>query len=162
MSYPSQIERLHSALVSLPGVTDTASGIERLQGVAAEDLRLPDFAAWPIGALRRTDGGLAAEALIQIEFRLATDARSWRTIEFLAWFVRDQSRGGVAIQLRPFALPPEAQGQVQLGHTLRWHIDLFCTNAGDDLTPQLEHVEAVAKSLETAIQVYRGALAAEA
>ena len=161
MSYPPQIEHLHTTLRSLPGVIEVASAVHSLQGVTAEDLRLPDFAAWPIGALRRTYGGLDAEALIQVEFRVATDAKSWRTIEFLAWFVRDQSRGGVAIQLRPFALPPEAQGQIQLGHTLRWHIDLFCSTVGDDLSPQLEQVDAIARTLETAIQVYGGALSVE-
>ena len=162
MSYPPQIKRLHIALGSLPGVSDVSSGVESLQGVTADDLRLPNCAAWPIGALRRTLGGLEDEALIQFEFRLAADAKSWRTIEFLAWFVRDQSRGGIAIQIRPFALPPEAQGQIQLGHTLRWHIDLFCPAVGNDLSPQLAQVEAIAKTLETAIQVYGGALAAEA
>ena len=119
MSYPPQIERLHTALGSLPGVIDVSNGVESLQGIDAEDLRLPNFAAWPIGALRQTHGGLDGEALIQIEFRLVTDAKSWRTIEFLAWFIRDQSRSGVAIQLRPFSLPPEAERQIKLGHTLR-------------------------------------------
>ena len=160
MSYPPQIEHLHAVLSALPGVVDVSSSVQSLQGVTAEDLRLPDFAAWPIGALRRTHGGLDAEALIQVGFRVATDASSWRTLEFLAWFVRDQSRGGVAIQLRPFALPPEALGQTQLGHSLRWHIDLFCADVGDELSPQLAQVDAIASTLEAAIQVYGHALSA--
>ena len=152
MPYPPQIEHLHAALSALSGVVDVSSSIQSLQGMTAVDLRLPDFAAWPIGALRRTHGGL--------EFRVATDASSWRTLEFLALFIRDQSRG-VAIQLRPFALPPEALGQTQLGHSLRWHIDLFCAGIGDELSPQLEQVDAIASTLETAIRVYGHALSAE-
>ena len=31
----------------------------------------------------------------------------WLTLEFLAWWVRDQSRGGELIQMRPVALPPK-------------------------------------------------------
>ena len=159
MSYPPQIERLHTALGSLPGVTDVSSRIESLQGLSDDDLRLSAFAAWPIGALRRTMGGLDGEALIQFEFRLSADTRSWRTLEFLAWFIRDQSRGGVAIQLRPFALPPEVQGRIQLGHTLRWQIDLFCSHVDSDLSPQLDQVEAMARELEMVCQIYDNALA---
>jgi hypothetical protein len=162
MSYPPKIEHFHAVLSSLPSVIDVSSGIESLQGVSAEDLRLPDFAAWPIGALRRTNGGLEAEALIQFELRLTPDANAWRTIEFLAWFVRDQSRGGVAVQLRPFALSPEVAGQVQHGHTLCWHIDLFCDGIGSDLSPVLEQVETLARTLEIAMKVYATALAGEA
>jgi hypothetical protein len=162
MSYPPQIEHFQRVLGSLPGVTEVSSGIESLQGVGEDLLRFPDFAALPIGALRRTGGGLEAEALIQFEFRLNPNAKSWRTIEFLAWFIRDQSRGGVSVQLRPFALPPEVQGRIQLGHTLRWQIDLFCASASNDLSPQLEQVEGMAHALEIAIQVYAQALAADA
>lgn len=162
MSYPPQIEHFHSVLGSLPGVAEVSSGIESLQGVAEDHLRFPDFAALPIGALRRTGGGLEAEALIQFEFRVSPDAKSWRTIKFLAWFIRDQSRGGVSVQMRPFALPPEVPGHIQLGHTLRWQIDLFCANASHDLTPQLKQVESMAHALEVAIQVYAQALAADA
>jgi len=162
MSYPPEIERLHAALSSLPGVMEASSGVQSLQGVSAEHLELTHFRALPIGAMLRTGGGLTGEALIQVEFRLVANQESWRTLEFLAWFVRDQSRGGVPIQLRPFALPPEAAGQIQLGHTLRWQIDLFCPGTTADLSPQLQQVAEIASTLESAIQIYGNALSAKA
>lgn len=162
MSYPPQIEHLHTVLGSLPSVTDVSSGIESLQGVTSEELRLSSFGTLPIGALHRTKGGLDAEALIQFELVLNASPQAWRTIEFLAWFIRDQSRGGMAIQLRPFALPPEVQGQVQLGHTLRWHIDLFCAQVDSDLSLQLEQVGTIARELEMAMRIYGHTLAGNA
>src|SRR4051794_37795562 len=125
MEYPPALERLHRALAGLPGVSDVCSGIESLEGLTGDDLRFPVFAHVPHGALRRTNGGLAGEALVQVEFRIGPSPVGWRSLEFVAWFVRDQARGGKSIQLRPFALPPMAGDQVQLGHTLKWHIDLF-------------------------------------
>lgn len=160
--YPPQIKRLLAALGSLPEVSDISGGIQSLQGVVSKDLGFPEFAALPIGALRRTYGGLEAEALMQFEFRIATTALGWRTLEFLAWFVRDQSRGGESLQLRPFALPPEGPDGVQLGHTLRWHIDLFCAGTGNDLAPQFALVDGIASDLEMAIKVYGAAIARSA
>lgn len=154
MEYPREIERLHNVLGRLPGVLEVESGIESLQGLTAEDLHFPDFAHLPLGALRRTSGGLSGEALIQFEFVLAPAAPSWLSLEFLAWFIRDQARGGYAIQLRPSAFPPAAGAQVQLGATLRWQIDLFCLDAEADLSPQLATVEHIAEALEVALQVY--------
>jgi len=154
MSYPPQIERFQFTLGSLPGVYDVSSGIQSLQGLTDTSLRFPDFAALPIGALRRTLGGLDGEALIQFEFFLKAEPVSWRTIEFIAWFIRDQSRSGLSIQLRPFALPPEAAGQVQLGNSLRWQVDLFLADVTSDLSPQLEHVDQLSRALEAAIRVY--------
>jgi hypothetical protein len=154
MDYPREIERLHGALRRLPGMLEVESGIESLQGLTAEDLRFPDFAHLPLGALRRTSGGLSGEALIQFEFALAPNAASWLSLEFLAWFIRDQARGGHAIQLHPLAFPPAAGTQIQLGTTLRWQIDLFCLGTGADLSPQLATVESIAEALEAALRVY--------
>ncbi|WP_429950078.1 hypothetical protein ACQYWY_00675 [Comamonas sediminis] len=56
------------------------SGVESLQGVAANDLGLPNVAVWPIGSLRQTNGGLDTEILIQMEFRLIAEKNSWRTL----------------------------------------------------------------------------------
>ena len=71
------------------GVSDVCSGIESLQGLTGDDLRFPDFAHVPHGALRRTNGGLSGEALVQTEFRIASSPVGWQSLEFLAWFVRD-------------------------------------------------------------------------
>lgn len=162
MSYPPEVDRLHAALESLPGLTEASSGIESLQGITGNHLRFPDFAHLPHGALRRTDGGLEGEALIQTEFRIERSERGWRTLEFLAWFIRDQARSGELIQLRPFALPPMAGGEVQIGNTLHWQIDLFCPDTGEDLSPQLERVARIAEALETAVSLYGHLISADA
>ena len=154
MDYPPEIERLHQALARLPGVDDLRSGIESLQELTADDLRLAENAHLPHGSLRRTNGGLADEAFIQVEFRVAPTPSGWRSLEFLAWFVRDQARGGESVQLRPFALPPMVGERVQLGETLQWQIDLFCPGTGDDLSPQLARVAKIAESLEIAFRLY--------
>ena len=77
MAYPPELERLHRALASLPGVFDVCSGIESLQGLTyGDDLRFPDFAHLPHGAPahQRRAGG---EALVQVEFRIAPSAVGW-------------------------------------------------------------------------------------
>ncbi|MGV3720539.1 MAG: hypothetical protein ACO1SX_06475 [Actinomycetota bacterium] len=154
MTNPPEIERLHQALASLPGVSDACSGIESLQGLTGDDLRFPDIAHLPHGALRRTNGGLTGEALIQVEFHIAQTPIGWRSLELLAWFIRDQARAGAFIQLRPLAFPPMVGGHVQLGDTLRWQIDLFCPDTGDDLAPQLAEVARLAEALELAVRLY--------
>jgi hypothetical protein len=154
VAYPPELERLHRALASLPGVSDVCSGIESLEGLTGDDLRFPNFAHVPHGALRRTNGGLPGEALIQIEFRLAPSSVAWRSLEFIAWFVKDQARSGVFVQLRPFALPPMFGEQVQLGGTLKWHIDLFCPDTGEDLSLQFAKIDRIASGLELAVRLY--------
>jgi len=104
--------------------------------------------------LRRTSGGLDQEALIQFEFYVKPTPQGWRTLEFIAWFVRDQGRGGRQIQLRPYALPPQVGQNIQLGHTLRWHIDLFCPNSGADLSPELAQIHEIATTLSAAVDIY--------
>jgi hypothetical protein len=154
VAYPPALERLHRSLACLPGVFDVCSGIESLQELTRDDLHFPDFAHVPHGALRRTNGGLPGEALIQIEFRLEPSSVGWRSLEFIAWFVKDQARSGELIQLRPFALPPMVGEQVQLGGTLKWHIDVFCPDTGADLSPQLAKLDRIASELELAVGVY--------
>jgi hypothetical protein len=158
MTYPVEIERFHAALTAVPGVHEVHSGIRSLEGLSEALLELPDCASMPIGALRRTHGGLESEALAQIEFRIVPDEAGWRSIEFLAWFFRDQARGGVAVQMRPFALPPATAHGIQLGRTLRWQIDLFFLEVGNDLSPQLKAIEQMAGDLELARQAYADAL----
>jgi hypothetical protein len=60
------------------------------------------------------------------------------TLEFLAWWVRDLSRSGDQIQLRPMAIPPKAY-DVQLGRTLKFIIDHFiiCPDDGNDAALQM-------------------------
>ena len=156
--YPEQVQLLHDAISRLPSVDAIRSGLESLVGLTPADLSLANYAHLPHAAIRRSGGGLENEVLVQVEFRLRQDAGGWRSCEFLAWFVRDQARGGVNIQLRPFGLPPLAGGVIQLGHTLRLHIDLFCQSDGDDLRPVLAAVERIGRNLNLAIDLYQAAI----
>jgi hypothetical protein len=156
--YPKAISDFHRLLLALPGVTNVSSGIESLAGITAGDLGLADFAHLPHAALRRTEGGLSDEVFVQIEFHLTPNPDGWRTLEFLAWFVRDQARGGESLQLRPFALPPVAAGKMQLGNTLKFHLDLFCPDSNGEIEPILARVEQMGRNLKMAIEIYRNAI----
>jgi hypothetical protein len=149
-----QVANFQDVLSALPAIHSVSSTVESISCFQAEDLRFPEFGHLPHGAMRRTNGGLDQEALIQFEFYVQPTAQGWRTLEFIAWFVRDQGRGGSLIQLRPYALPPQAGDNIQLGHTLRWHIDLFCPNSGADLSPELAHIQEIASLLKTAVGIY--------
>jgi len=156
MSIPDEIRAFHDAIARLPGVVEVDSGIRSLDGIREDDLRLAGpFADLPHAVLRRTKGGLPNEAYLQFELKLRQDAAGWRALEFLAWFVRDAARAGEPIQLRPFAAPPQgAGGVVQIGRTLRFHIDLFWLDAGEDLAPILERIASLASALVLASDLY--------
>ncbi len=158
MSLPDEIEAFHRALLGVRGVTRVTSGIRGLDGITADDLRLPGpFADLPHGALRRTGGGLAGEAYVQLELALRADADGWRALDFLAWFVRDQARGGEPVQLRPYALPPAGpEGARALGVEPILHLDVFWLDAGSDLAPILARIAAMARDLEMARRLYLG------
>jgi hypothetical protein len=153
--YPLEISNFQDLLLTLPAVTDVSSGIQSLTGLTGDDLRSVDFAHLPHAALRRTDGGLNNEVFVQIEFYLSPTAAGWRTLEFIAWFVRDRARGGEFLQLRPFALPPTAGERSQSGNTLRFHLDLFYPDSSGDLEPILAKVRQIGQGLKSAIEIYR-------
>lgn len=155
---PPQIRAFLDALTCLPGVTVLSSGIESINELPAEHLSLVDLGHLPHGALRRTNGGLVNEALVQFEFRVEPSAAGWRSLEFLAWAMRDMARSGTAVQLRPFARPPQVGESVQLGHSLRFSIDLFCQDMGDDLSPVFIIVDSMTKFLDLAINLYSSLL----
>src|SRR5687767_11862211 len=104
--FPPEVTKLHEALQRLAGVHDARSGIQCVDGVTSEQLSLACFAQLPLGAMHRTGGAVPNEVQVQIEFGIEPSAAGWRSLEFLAWWIRDSSRGGLPIQLRPFALPP--------------------------------------------------------
>src|SRR5207237_5601265 len=93
------------------------------------------------------------EAWANTEFVLSRDENGWLVLEFLAWWVRDLSRAGHAIQMRPMALPPKAF-DVQLGRTLKFMIDHFAQCPGGDPAPLLALLRERAKSLDQAISLY--------
>src|SRR5262249_32296511 len=134
MSYPPQIERLRSALKALPGVIEVEADHTPLQDIRVQDIALVDFGDLPHAAIRRTSGGLPAEALGQIFITFSPSVESWRTLEFVSWQVRDWSRGGRNIQIRTRGLPPMVGEQIQLGSSLRAIIEFFV--AGLDTDPE--------------------------
>lgn len=158
IAYLQEVHALHDALKRLPGVIDVGSDIDNLQALTAADLAQVTYGHLPHAALRRTDGGLADEVLVQIQFRIEQSAAGWRSLEFLAWFIRDEARSGEFLQLRPFALSPMIDGVTRLGQTLGFHIDLFCEQTGGDLVPVLSKVADLSRDLNTAIDMYADAL----
>lgn len=155
---PQQVTAFQDALADLPGAHEVSSRIQCLGGVTPEVLSLVDFGHLPHAAIRWAGGGHQDQALAQFEFYLPPSPEGWRSLEFIAWWVRDQARGGTDVQLRPFALPPVVGQTVQLGHTLRFHIDLFCIARGDDLAPVLATVQKLADDLRDTIKIYQSVL----
>ena len=115
--YPIEIEQFQQTLTSLKGIENVSSGIDNLEEVKAENLSAVEFSHLPLAALLRTNGGLENEILLQFEFTIDKTTESLISLEFLSWFIRDQSRGGIKLQLRPFALPPQIGEKRQLGQT---------------------------------------------
>jgi len=157
LHYPQEIQEFHDQLLRLPGVFDVISGINSLQGIREEHLSLSSFSHLPQGSLRRTTGGLQREALIQFEFRMEKTPQAWKSLEFLAWFIRDQARAGEQIQMRPGGSIPIVDGKIQLGETLYFQIDLFLPNAPGELTPILIKVRGLTHALNKALNLYQQA-----
>lgn len=152
--YPIEIEAFHQALQQLKGIQDVCSGMDVLNGLQVEELSLPDYAHLPLAALLRTNGSLAGELIIQFEFTIDKSPESLVSLEFLSWFVRDQSRNKKQIQLCPFALPPQTAAGRQLGSTLKFHIDCFFVEAGDSPQPVLDKIADMATSLKLFSKLY--------
>jgi len=157
---PKQVKAFHAALDRLVAVQNPTTGFKWLSEYEPRTYSLPgDFGDLPHAALRRTKGGLADEAWVQTEFELAGgDIKGWVTLEFLAWWVRDLSRSGRQIQLRPMALPPLVGKEVQLGGTLKFIIDRFISCPGKDNAPALAELQDQAESLSDNIDDYREVL----
>src|SRR4029079_18025840 len=104
---PKEVAAFHAAMGRLVAVADVTTGLKALADFPPETYSLPaEFGDLPHALLRRTEGGLEDEAWANTEFTVSRDEAGWLTLEFLAWWVRDSSRGGEQIQMRPMALPP--------------------------------------------------------
>lgn len=152
--YPVEIDAFHQALQQLKGIQEVCSGIDKLDGIHTTDLSLPDYAHLPLATLLRTKGGLKDELMIQFEFTIDKSPESLASLEFLSWFVRDQSRNGKQVQLRPFALPPQTAAGRQLGSTLKFHIDCFFEETSGSLQPVLEKIADMSQSLKLLTKLY--------
>lgn len=156
--YPAPVQALHAALGRLAAVQEVTSGVKRLADLGPDTYGLPgEFGDVPHALLRRTGGGLADEYWANTEFALTRDDAGWLTLEFLAWWVRDLSRSGRQIQLRPMALPPRGY-EVQLGRTLKFVIDHFAVCPGGGPAPMLAELQERADALDLALDLYAAVL----
>ncbi len=155
---PDEIARLVATLSAIPGIAE--AGLEKtyLPEVSVSDLGLPGpYADLPIAALRRSNGSLAQELLLSMNFRIHRSEAGLRAAEFLSWWVRDESRGGENMQIRSIGLPPVVAGQQQLGSTLRFTIDWFYADTSEDVARLLAAVDGKAQALGLATLMYRAA-----
>ena len=153
--YPEVIQMFQNNILKLKGILSVESGIENLEGITNETLGLYGYAHMPHAALARTDGGLEDEILCQFEFFIEKSETGLDSLEFIAWFFRDQARSGKKIQVRPFALPPDTAYGRQFGSSLRFHIDIFLDNITDTLDPLFEEIGEINKLFEFAVQMYK-------
>lgn len=153
-NYPIEIEKFHNTISKLKGIVSIESCIDNLEGVDNFLLQTYQFSHLPHAALLRTKGGLKNEVFIQFEFSIDNSLESLKSLEFLAWFVRDSGRGGTKIQLTPFALPPVTPNGRQLGTTLKFHMDLFIYGIEDTLEPAFKIIEELNKNLNLFIGMY--------
>jgi hypothetical protein len=155
--YPPEVEAFHAALKRLAAVDQVDTGLKSLAQFGPETYSMPgEFGDIPHALLRRSNGGLPNEAWANTEITLTRDEAGWLTLEFLAWWVRDQSRGGELIQMRALALPPKGR-EVQLGRTLKFVIDHFAV-CPDEASPMLRLFKARAADLSQSIDLYADAL----
>src|SRR5262245_12390188 len=106
---PKEVKELVAAVKAIKGVTEVQAGKTYLPDIKAADLTLPGpYADLPIAAIRRTKGGLKNEQLVSIDFNVQRDEAGLKALEFLSWWVRDESRGGENMQIRSIGLPPMA------------------------------------------------------
>lgn len=151
-AYPDEVQAVIDQLLRIRGVLDVTCDICSLEEVRGEDLGNFAHAMLPHGTLRRTGGGRKNEGLLQIAITVARNEDGWRAIEFLAWFFRDQARGGDVNDFRPFALPPVAGQTVQLRNTLRFFAELFETDPSDGAP--LKRMARLANQLKLVVDLY--------
>lgn len=158
MSLPPPVAAFNAALERLAAVKEVATGLKNLADFPLRSYSFPgEFGDLPHALLRRTNGGLPGEKWVNTDFELTKDEAGWRTLEFLAWWVRDLSRSDHLIQLRPMALPPKAY-DVQLGRTLKFIIDHFVICTGDSLDEALAMMQDRADSLNRSVDSYADVL----
>ena len=152
---PREVAQLIKAIKAIKGISN--AGLEKtyLPDIKVSDLSLPGpNADLPIAALRRTKGALAEELLLSINFEVERNESGLKALEFLSWWVRDQSRGGESMQVRSIGLPPMAGTDVQLGRTLRFTVDWFYSNPSQNMKKVLADISEKAKSIELATTLY--------
>lgn len=154
MDLPPQVQGLIDAITQLPGVAGCFCGPKPLEGFDPAHLSLPgEFAELPQVPIRRTDGGLKGEVMIQTEIILDRSPEAWLTLEFLSWWVRDWARSGEQIQMRSTALPPKGY-QIQLGRTLKFFIECFVIEPEDSFDQTLAKAAEMGASIASNFEHY--------
>lgn len=132
MSIPPELQAWHDLLLTLKAVHEVSTEAPLTGELDAEQFHLSHMAELPLGILRRQTQLTQPEVLLQTTLRLIPDSDGWRTLDFLAWFTRDSSRGKTPIQLRLSALPPVMGEHVQLGRTTRVYLEFFIPEPQQD------------------------------
>ncbi|MGD1858228.1 MAG: hypothetical protein ACFB2W_28665 [Leptolyngbyaceae cyanobacterium] len=159
VDYPAQVKSFHHALNRFRGVVEVNTGLKPLDKIPLEDYRDPGkMGDLPHTLLRRTQGGLANEAWANTDVILSYDRAGWLTLEFLAWWVRDRSQNGTAVQMRPQALSPLAGDDIRLGTTLKFVIEHFCLLQDNSPKSMLTLLEQQGQTLNTVIDLYENVL----
>lgn len=157
--YPHQVKLFHQSLYRFKGVVEVNTGIKKLDKISPQEYQLSGkMGDLPHALLQRTQGGLPNEAWANTDVILSYDRAGWLTLEFLAWWVREQSRSGEQIQMRPLGLAPEADDEIQLGHTLKFVIDHFCVLPDPSPEVMLTLLGARGQTLNAAINSYTDVL----
>ncbi|WP_257999507.1 hypothetical protein [Xanthomonas arboricola] len=148
---PPEVQDLQDTIASIPGITDAAVGKVDLSDVTESDFSLLPYADLPLGALKRTKGGLANELVISVNFGITRDPKGLKALEFISWWVRDSARAGEPMQIRSVALPPIGD---QFGTSLRFCIDYFYADPEQDIGKLLSKVGKLAVELNSAKGLY--------
>ena len=72
-SNPNEVEVFENSIMNLRGIKSIESGVDSLERVNREALKLSEYAHLPHAALLRTIGGLDSEILFQSEFFIESD-----------------------------------------------------------------------------------------
>jgi hypothetical protein len=148
---PPEVQELQDAIASIPGITDAAVGKVDLSDVTESDFGLLPYADLPLGALKRTKGGLANELAISVNFGITRDPKGLKGLEFLSWWVRDSARAGEPMQIRCVALPTIGE---KFGTSLRFCIDYFYADPEQDIGNLLSKIGKLAVELNSAKGLY--------
>lgn len=159
---PQEIINFQNAFKSVPGVIQVEIGKHYY---SKDDVNKLDeiyyggqYADLPIAMLRRSNGNLENELLINVEFTVAPNKQGFNALEFLSWWARDISRSGDNVQIRSIGLPPIAGERIQLGSTLRFWFEAYIVTEREDIDLVLAKVSEFSKSLEESVKQYEPAL----
>jgi len=158
---PEQVIALESAFRSVPGISEAS--VEKHYYSKEDLIKLEElnfggkYADLPIAMLKRSEGNPQNEVLIVVEFRIEMKEQGLKALEFLSWWVRDQSRSGENLQIRTIGLPPMAGDKIQLGNTLRFWFEAYIVTESEDIKLVLAEMGKLANSINENLKFYEKA-----